>query len=140
MSYNFSKSKTALISIGLLVHCFMCDSLLGMFYFAYGLSNSCGNDGYPPYLVSSIIISLVNVLPIIILSAKHLIPKISSIISFLSNTVFCIWILYKLFSLYNFGFDQDLHDLPFLIIIIVTSVIVIFGSLVAMIVNFKKSR
>lgn len=140
MSYHFSKGKTALISIGLLVHCFMCDLLLGMFYFAYGLSHSCGNDGYPPYLVLSVVTSLVNVLPIIILSAKHLIQKISSIFSFASNAVFCSWILYVHFSLYNFGFDQDLDNLPFLITIIVTSAIVVFGSLTAMIIKLKKSR
>lgn len=140
MSYQFSKGKTALISIGLLVHCFMCDLLLGMFYFAYGLSHSCGNDGYPPYLVLSVVISLVNVLPVIILSAKHLIPKISIIISFASNAVFCSLILYEIFSLYNFGFDQDLDNLPFLITIIVTSAIVVFGSLAAMIIKLKKSR
>lgn len=139
MSYQFSKGKTALISIGLLVHCFMCDLLLGMFYFAYALSHSCGNDGYPPYLVLSVVTSLVNVLPIIILSAKHLIPKISTIISFASNAVFCSLILYEIFSL-NFGFDQDLDNLPFLIIIIVTSANVVFGSLAAMIIKLKKPR
>ncbi len=135
MSYSFSKGKTSLISIGLLAHCFMCDLLLGAFYFSYGLSH-----GYSPYLVLSVVISLVNVLPIIILSAKHLIPKISTIISFASNAVFCGLILYEIFSLYNFGFDHDLDNLPFLITIIVTSAIVILGSLVAMIANLKKLR
>ena len=135
MSYHFSKGKTALISMGLLAHCFMCDLLLGAFYFSYGLSH-----GYSPYLVLSVVISLVNVLPIIILSAKHLIPKISTIISFASNAVFCSLILYEIFSLCNFGFDHDLHNLPFLITIIVSSAIVVFGSLVAMIANFKKLR
>jgi len=140
MSYHFSKGKTALISIGLLVHCFMCDLLLGAFYFAYGLSHSCGNDGYLPYLVTSVVISIVNVLPIIILSSKQLIPKISSIISFSSNAVFCTLVLYRILSAYSFALDRNSDNLPFLIIIIATSAIVVFGSLTATIIRYNKNR
>lgn len=140
MNYRFFIGKTTLISLGLFIHCFVSCFLLGLFYLSYGISHSCGNDGYTPYLVLCVIISLINVLPIIALSAKYLLPKISTIVSLVSNSIFCTLDLYGILSAYNFALDIDLDNLPFLIIIIATYAIVIFGSVLAMIIRYRKSK
>ncbi len=125
--------KTASICLWMLAHCALFSFLFFLFYFAYLMTLSCGHDGFTPHLVIAMIIPILNILCLILLSRRNFIKRINMLTAFVLNSVFSVIIL--IWVLYALGSEDILHHL---IELIIPTAIVVFGSLAAMIINFKK--
>ena len=129
--------KKVLSSVGLFAHCAFFNLLFFWFYVAYGLTPY---DPFTPLIVIASIIPIINIFCLIILASKTFIHKISVIIAFIANSTFSSVILIWVLDTCNFALDENLDSLHYLIVLIVSTAIVVFGSLLSVIIRFKKTR
>ncbi len=129
--------KNVLSSVGLFAHCAFFNLLFFLFYVAYGLTPY---DRCIPLIVIASIIPIINIFCLIMLASKTFIQKISAIIAFIANSAFSSIILIWVLDTCNFALDKDLDHLHYLIVLIISTAIVVFGSLVSVIIRFKKTR
>ncbi len=134
-SNRFGKIKSILTSIGLFSHCFIFNFIIMYCYLVYGVSGKGRGHGHISFIVYGLIATIINVVPLFIMSTKQFLPK-ASIVTALITNVLTSSFNFSLFLLYNLNFSVP-ADIFFFIANLFTYLIIISISIISAIVRNK---
>lgn len=132
----FGKIKNILTSIGLFSHCFIFNFIIMYCYLVYGISGKGKEHGHISFIIYGLIATIINVLPLLIMSGKKCIPKASILTALITNVLASSFNL-SIQLTYNFNFSHPVERF-FFIANLITYLIIISGSIVSAILRNKE--
>ena len=132
---RFGKIKNILTSIGLFSHCFIFNFIIMYCYLVYGISGKGREHGHIPFIIYSLIATIINVFPLLIMSTKKFLPKASIVTALLTN-VLASSFNFSIFLLYNLNFSIP-ADIFFFVANLFTYLIILSISIISAIIRNK---